>query len=208
MEPSSRIPDRSLTLDRSTKHLSPVRVGSTVTNVPGAGFVVILAAIATLLALPPLAGLSLLVARVTGRRIEVTLIAVHALAVLAGVAVAATGPAGGLDPLTLGTVVGLARFTAVALAAGLLLAAVAEGIPIAVGATLIVVFRNVSRGSALGYATAGYALGGVGGAVAGIALTGAAEAAALGALVAGPAAVGSVLIEVAVSTLDRPASAP
>lgn len=178
------------------------------TNVPGAGFVVILAAIATLLALPPLAGLSLLVARVTGRRIEVTLIAVHALAVLAGVAVAATGPAGGLDPLTLGTVVGLARFTAVALAAGLLLAAVAEGIPIAVGATLIVVFRNVSRGSALGYATAGYALGGVGGAVAGIALTGAAEAAALGALVAGPAAVGSVLIEVAVSTLDRPASAP
>ena len=178
------------------------------TNVPGAGFLVILAAIATLLALPPLAGLSLLISRVTGRRIEVTLLAVHALAVLAGVAVAATGPASGLEGLTLGTVVGLARFTAVVLAAGLLLAAVAEGIPIALGAALIVVFRNVSWGSALGYATAGYALGGVGGAVAGIALTGAVEAAALGALIAGPAAVGSVLIEVAVSTLDRPASAP
>jgi hypothetical protein len=179
-----------------------------VTNVPGAGFLVVLAAIATLLALPLLAGVSLVVARVTDTRIEVTLLVVHALAVLTAVAVAAFGPAGGVETVTLGTVVGLARFSAVTLAAGLLLAAVAEGIPIAVGAALIVVLRDAPRESALGYATAGYALGGVGGAIAGIALTGAVEGAALGALLAGPAALGSVLIEVAVSRFERPVSSP
>ena len=175
------------------------------TNVPGAGFLVLLAAIATLVALPLLAVVSLLAARVTGTRIEVTLPAVHAAAILVAVAFS---PASGLDAITPGAFVGLLRFAAVAVAGGLLLAAVAEGIPIAVGATLTVVIRGVPRESALNYATVGYALGGVGGAVAGISLTGSAEGAALGALLAGPAAIGSVLLEVAVSRVDRPVSVP
>ncbi|MFD1599301.1 hypothetical protein [Halobellus rarus] len=177
------------------------------TNVPGAGFLVLLAAIATLVVLPLLAGVSLLAARLTGTRIEVTLPAVHAAAILVAVAVAAFSPASGLDAITPGAFVGLLRFAAVAVAGGLLLAAVAEGIPIAVGATLIFVTRSVPRESALNYATAGYALGGVGGAVAGISLTGSVEGAALGALLAGPAAIGSVLLEVAVSRFNRSVSA-
>lgn len=176
------------------------------TNVPGAGFLVVLAAIATLVALPLLAGVSLLVARVAGARIDWVLLAVHAFAILAGIAVAVTGPVSGVQEVSLSALVGLVRFTAAALAAGLLLAVVVEGIPIASGAALIVVFRDASRTSALGYATAGYALGGIGGAVVGIALTGAVEAAALGALLAGPAALGSVLLEVAVARFDRHAS--
>ncbi|WP_049986226.1 hypothetical protein [Halobellus rufus] len=172
------------------------------TNVPGLGLVAVLAMIAVLLALPLLAAVSLLAARATGIRIEFTLLGTNALAIVCGVAVAVASPLG-LQEVSLGALVGLAKFTAGVLAAGLFVSAVFEGLPIATGAALTVVFREVSWSHALQYATAGYAVGGLGGAVAGLLLTGAAEAAALGALLSVPGALGSVLLAVAVSQLRR-----
>ncbi len=173
------------------------------------GFVVLLAMIAALVVLPLLAAVGLLVARATGIRIEWTLVGTNALAIVCGVAIAVASPLG-LDEFTVGALVGLAKFTAGVLVAGLFFATVFEGIPIATGAALTVVFRDVSWSSALQYATAGYALGGIGGALAGLVLTNAAEAAALGALLAVPGALGSVLLVIALSKFrgERSVSTP
>lgn len=180
------------------------------TNVPGMGFVVLLAMIAVLVVLPLLAAVSLLAARVTGLRIEWTLLGTNALALLGGVAIAITSPLGGLPEVSLAALVGLAQFTAGVLVAGLFVSVVFEGIPIATGAALTVVFRDASWSTALQFATAGYALGGIGGALAGLLLTNAAEATALGALLAVPGALGSGLLLVAVSRFrgERSVSTP
>ncbi|WP_144904018.1 hypothetical protein [Halobellus captivus] len=172
------------------------------TNVPGLGFVVILAAIGLFLALPVLAAVSLLVARATSARIEWALVGTHAVALVGGVGVAVLNLGTDLD-LAAGVIVGLLRTTAVVLVAGLFLAVVVEGIPIAAGAAVTVVLREVSWPHALRCATAGYALGGIGGALAGIALTSALEAAALGALLAAPGALGSVALDAAASRFLR-----
>jgi hypothetical protein len=57
------------------------------TSVPGAGFVALLAITTVLLALPVLAGVSLLVGRVSGVRLEWSLLTVYVAGIVAGVLV-------------------------------------------------------------------------------------------------------------------------
>ncbi|MBB6645001.1 hypothetical protein [Halobellus ruber] len=175
------------------------------TNVPGAGFVALLVVIAVLIALPLLAGVGLAVAGTTGLRIELSLLAVHAVgivgAVIALVVAAPLGPAPSLP-----AVVGLLRFTAGALAVGLAVAGIAEGGPIAAGAVLAVLAGDLTWRRGVWYATAGYAGGGVAGAAAGLVSTGRAEAAAAGAVLAVPAALCGVVLERAAARSERVSS--
>ncbi|RLM57097.1 hypothetical protein DVK02_04685 [Halobellus sp. Atlit-31R] len=155
-------------------------------------------AAATLLALPLLAGVSLVVAGVSRRSLAWTLVGVHAVAILGSVAaLAASSPVGAQDA-PIGATVGLLRFTLGVLVGGLLVAAVAEGLPIGLGALATTAIRGVSRGCA----TAGYALGGVGGAVVGLLLTGSVAAAVVGALSAPATAFGGPLLDVAATRLS------
>ncbi|MGQ4554848.1 hypothetical protein [Halobellus sp. GM3] len=176
------------------------------TNVPGVGFVLLLAAAASIVALPALAGASLLVTSALDRDLAWTLLGVHAAAILGAVALAVGSSTGLFQDAPLGAAFGLLRFTLGVLLAGLLVATVAEGVPIGLGALLTVLFVDASRERALWYATAGYASGGVGGALAGVLLTGRVEAAVAGALLATPAALGSACLETAAARLRRPES--
>ncbi|MDQ2054726.1 hypothetical protein [Halobellus sp. H-GB7] len=167
------------------------------TNVPGPGFVLLLAAAATFVVLPLLAGLSLLVATVLGRRLTWTLVGVHAIAILVGVGALAAGSPVGIQDAPIGATVGLARFTVGVLLGGLLVAAIVEGLPIALGALVTVLFRDTSRERGLRCATAGYALGGVGGALVGLLLTGSPAAVVVGALFAPLTAFGGPILDAA-----------
>ena len=167
------------------------------TNVPGPGFVLLLAAAATFVVLPLLAGLSLLVATVLGRRLAWTLVGVHAIAILVGVGALAAGSPVGIQDAPIGATVGLARFTVGVLLGGLLVAAIVEGLPIALGALVTVLFRDTSRERGLRCATAGYALGGVGGALVGLLLTGSLAAVVVGALFAPLTAFGGPILDAA-----------
>lgn len=173
------------------------------TNVPGAGFAALLAAMAVLLVLPLLAGVSLLVARVTGLRIEWSLLAVHAVGIVAGViAFGVTAPFG-IDTPSLSAAVALLRFTVGVLAVGLGIVAVAEGGPIAAGAAVSALVGDVPWRRGVWYATAGYAGGGIAGALGGLAVTGRIEVAAIGAILAAPAALCGLAFERAAARSDR-----
>ena len=178
------------------------------TNVPGAGFVALLAVLAILVVLPLLAGVSLLVAPATGLRIEWSLLAVHAVGIVAGVLVVGLTAPFGMESPSLPAAVGLLRFAAGVLAVGLVVAGVAEGGPIAAGAALAVLVGDVPWRRGVWYATAGYAAGGVAGALAGLAATGRVEAAAMGALLSGPAAVCGLAFERTASRYGRFSAAP
>lgn len=167
------------------------------TNVPGAGFVAILGAAVVALALPLLAGVSLLVAGLTRRRLLVVLPAVHALAVVVGLAFLWSGTAPGGPDLAAGAAVGFVRFSLGAIAVGLLVALAFEGVPIAVGALVTVLVRDADYARGAWCATAGYAIGGMGGALAGVLLTGDLLAAVLGALLAVPGALFGPLVDAA-----------
>jgi hypothetical protein len=165
------------------------------TNVPGAGFVALLAVMVVFVVLPLLASASLLVARSTGLRIEWSLLAVHAVGLVGGVIVlSVTGPFG-IESPSLPAVVGLLRFAAGVLLAGLAIAGVAEGGPIAAGAAIAVLIGDVPWRRGVWYATVGYAGGGVAGALVGVALTGRLEVAAVGAVLAAPAALCGLAFE-------------
>jgi hypothetical protein len=112
----------------------------------------------------------------------------------------------GFQETPLASAFGFLRFTLGALVAGLLVAAVVEGIPIGLGALLTVVLCDTSWERGLWYATSGYALGGVGGALVGAVLVGGLGAVA-GALLAMPAALAGALLEATATRIDRPASA-
>lgn len=174
------------------------------TNVPGPGFVLLLAAAATLVVLPLLAGLSLLAATVLGRRLTWTLVAVHAVGILAAVGALAAGSPVGIQDAPIGATVGLVRFTVGVLLGGLFVAAVVEGVPIALGALLTVLFRDTSRERGLRCATAGYALGGVGGALVGVLLTGSLAALVVGSLLAPLAAFSGPLLDAAATWVGLP----
>jgi len=172
------------------------------TNVPGAGFVAILGAAAVALALPLLAGVSLLVAGLTRRRLLVVLPAVHALAVVVGVASLWTGTAPGTPDLSVAAAVGLLRFVGGGIAVGLLVALLFEGGPVAVGALATVLLRDADYARGVWCATAGYATAGVGGAVSGLLLTGDLLGGVLGALLAVPGALLGPLVDATATRLD------
>ena len=173
------------------------------TNVPGAGFVALLAVMAILVVLPILAGVSLLVARATGLQIERSLLAVHAVVIGGGVlAVGATAPFGVETP-SLHAVAELLGFALGVLTVGLAIAGVAEGGPIAAGAAVAVFVGGVPWRRGVQYATAGYAIGGVGGALAGLVFVGQIEAAAAGAVLAAPAALCGLAFERAAARSGR-----
>lgn len=177
------------------------------TNVPGAGFVALLAAMALLIVLPALAGVSLLVSRATGLRIEWSLLAVHAVGIVAGVTVfGATAPFG-IETPSLSAAVALLRFTLGVLVVGLAMVAVAEGGPIAAGAAVAALVGGVPWRRGVWYATAGYAGGGVAGALVGLAVTGRIELAAVGAVLAAPAALCGLILERVVARSGRFSSA-
>jgi hypothetical protein len=176
-----------------------------VTNVPGAGFVALLAVGVTLLALPLLASGSLLVARATRKSLLWTLFGVHTAAIAVGLAVfVTTSGIDGVQDAPVGAAVGFVGFALGVVGGGLVVAVVAEGIPIAVGAALTVVVGKASWRRGLWYATVGYALGGVGGALSGLTLTGSIEAAVLGALLAGPVAVAAPVLEAVATRRQLP----
>ncbi|WP_435183398.1 hypothetical protein [Halobellus sp. EA9] len=176
------------------------------TNVPGAGFVALLGAAAVALALPLLAGVGLLVAKLTGRRLLPTLLAVHALAVVVGIASLWSGTNPGTPDLSLAAAFGLARFTLGGILVGLLVALVFEGGPIALGALATVLLRETGSARAVWCATTGYAAGGIGGALAGLLLTGNVLGAVLGALLAVPGALFGVVVDATATRFDRSGS--
>lgn len=177
------------------------------TNVPGAGFVALLGAAAVALALPLLAGASLLVARLTRRRLVAVSLGVHAVAVVGGVGLLWTGTVPGAPDPSLAAAVGLLRFVLGAIAAGLLVAVVFEGAPIAVGAVVTVLLRETGYARGVWCATIAYAVAGVGGAVSGLLLTGNFLGAVLGALLAIPGALVGVVVDVTATKFDGSGSA-
>ncbi|MFB6090674.1 MAG: hypothetical protein ABEJ97_06400 [Halobellus sp.] len=172
------------------------------TNVPGAGFVVLLGGGAVALALPLLAGVSLVIARVTRRRLLPVLLSVHAIAVVLGLALLWSGTAPGTPDLSARAVVGIARFALGAVAAGLLVALLLEGGPVAIGALATVLLRETGYARGVWCAATGYAIGGVGGALSGLLLTGNFLGAVLGALLAIPGALLGVVVDVTATRLD------
>ncbi|MUV58341.1 hypothetical protein [Halogeometricum sp. CBA1124] len=103
------------------------------TNVPGAGFFVVLVAVATLFALSLLAGVSLVVARLSRLSLVRSLAGVHAAGALVGaLALFRSLTSSPSNPFGIeGNAVVL---SVLAVVVGLLTAAVVEGVPVAVGA--------------------------------------------------------------------------
>lgn len=176
------------------------------TNVPDAGFVAFLAVTAVLFALPLLAGVSLLVARATGLRLEWSLLAVQAVAILGGVIVAGLTVPFGVETVSLPAAVGLARFAGGVLVVGLAVAGIAAGAPIAAGAGVAVLVGDLTWRRGVWDATVGYAGGGVVGALAGLAATGRIDVAAAGAVLAVPAALCGPGVERVVRSPRRPSA--
>lgn len=175
------------------------------TNVPGAGFLAVVAAVAALLSLVVCGAASLLVDRVAGLSPVRSLLAVHAAGAVVGaialvrqsaVSVPPAGPAS--------SAVGLVVQTAAAAAVGFLTAVVVEGVPVALGALGARVFAGVPWATGVRYGVAGFVAGGVLGVVGLWALTGSLGWALLGAALCVPGAVlAGPLLAVTVPRLGR-----
>jgi hypothetical protein len=159
------------------------------TNVPGVGFLAILVAIVTLLALPVLAGVSLAVSRVSKWSLTRTLVGVHVGAILAGLVAFVLSSSTLLTEYPLRNLVGFARTAPLVVGGGLVVALLLEGGPTLSGAFVTRVVSGVSWQTGLWYATVGYVLGGIGGLALVLGLTGALQFAAFGGLLAIPGAV-------------------
>lgn len=176
------------------------------TNVPGAGFVVLLGVAAVALVLPLLAGVSLLLASVTDSRLDATLLAVHGLGIVLGVFLFASGTVPGVESLDLsaGALVGFLRLLLSALAVGLLVALLGEGGPIALGALVTFLLRDTAYARSVRCATTGYVVGGVGGAIIGLLVSGTVLGAVVGALCSIPGALLGVAIDVTATRFAVP----
>ena len=158
------------------------------TNVPGAGFFVVLVAVATLFALSLLAGVSLVVARLSRLSLVRSLAGVHAASALVGaLALFRSLTSSPSNPFGIeGNAVVL---SVLAVVVGLLTAAVVEGVPVAVGAVGARLLADVPWATGVWYGTLGYVAGGFGGALVVGALTGSVGMASLGSVLALPTAI-------------------
>ncbi|MFB6252799.1 MAG: hypothetical protein ABEI27_14145 [Halobellus sp.] len=171
------------------------------TNVPGAGFVVFLGIAAVAVILPLLAGVSLLLARVAGRRLDATLLAVHSLGIVVGVFLFASGTVPGVQSLDL-SVGALVGFLSSALAVGVLIALLGEWGPIALGALVTFLLRETDYARSVRCSTTGYVVGGVGGAVIGLLVSGTVLGAVAGALLSIPGALLGVAVDVTATRFE------